>query len=152
MLNLQHLVAEHRIDAAFLHALWHYFGAEPFERGNLDAARLNLLFGREVVAADKDFDPLSYEAMLVIAAGASVNAMFSDSPYYLQFIKRSRDVFVTTAFAMVLNIVLTVALSHHLGMLGAAYGYSISMSLFFLVQRAQVSRHLRGRWRGRRRR
>ena len=93
-----------------------------------------------------------YEAMLVIAAGASVNAMFSDSPYYLQFIKRSRDVFVTTAFAMVLNIVLTVALSHHLGMLGAAYGYSISMSLFFLVQRAQVSRHLRGTWRRRRRR
>jgi len=57
---------EYRIDAAFLHALWHYFGAEPFERGNLDAARLNLLFGREVLPADKDFDPLSYEAMLVI--------------------------------------------------------------------------------------
>ncbi len=57
---------EHRIDAAFLHALWHYFGPEPFERGNLDAARLNLLFGREVVAADRNFDPLSYEAMLVI--------------------------------------------------------------------------------------
>lgn len=57
---------EHRIDAAFLHGLWHYFGAEPFERGNLDAARLNLLFGREVVALDKDFDPSSYEAMLVI--------------------------------------------------------------------------------------
>lgn len=58
--------AEHRIDAAFLHALWHYFGAGPFERGNLDAARLNLLFGREVLPADKDFDPLSYEAMLII--------------------------------------------------------------------------------------
>lgn len=58
--------AEHRIDAAFLHALWHYFGAEPFERGNLDAARLCLLFGREVVAAEKDFNPLSYEALLVI--------------------------------------------------------------------------------------
>ncbi|WP_416798796.1 hypothetical protein [Ciceribacter azotifigens] len=57
---------EHRIDAAFLHALWHHFGPEPFERGNLDAARLNLLFGREVVAADKNFDPLSYEAMLMI--------------------------------------------------------------------------------------
>ncbi|MGN7294874.1 hypothetical protein [Rhizobium sp. SAFR-030] len=57
---------EHRIDAAFLHALWHHFGPEPFERGNLDAARLNLLFGREVVAVDKDFDPLSYEALLVI--------------------------------------------------------------------------------------
>eukprot|EP01032_Pedospumella_encystans_P003891 gene3891-4604_t len=57
---------EHRIDAAFLHALWHHFGAEPFERGNLDAARLSLLFGREVISATKDFDPLSYEAMLVI--------------------------------------------------------------------------------------
>ena len=57
---------EHRIDAAFLHALWHHFGDEPFERGNLDAARLNLLFGREVVPADKDFDPMSYEAVLRI--------------------------------------------------------------------------------------
>lgn len=57
---------EHRIDAAFLHALWHHFGAEPFERGNLDAARLSLLFGREVLPAEKNFDPLSYEAMLVI--------------------------------------------------------------------------------------
>jgi hypothetical protein len=58
--------AEYRIDAAFMHALWHHFGAEPLERGNLDAARLSLLFGREVVAADNDFDPLSYEAMLQI--------------------------------------------------------------------------------------
>ncbi|MEJ8310765.1 hypothetical protein [Agrobacterium larrymoorei] len=57
---------EHRIDGAFLHALWHHFGAEPFERGNLDAARLSLLFGREVLPAEKYFDPLSYEAMLVI--------------------------------------------------------------------------------------
>lgn len=58
--------AEHRVDAAFLHALWHHFGPEPFERGNLDAARLNLLFGREVLPASKEFDPMSYEAMLVI--------------------------------------------------------------------------------------
>lgn len=57
---------EHRIDAAFLHALWHQFGAEPFIRGNLDAARMSLLFGREVVPAEKDFDPQSYDAMLVI--------------------------------------------------------------------------------------
>ena len=58
--------AEHRIDAAFLHALWHHFGAEPFERGNLDAGRLNLLFGREVVPAEEPFDPTSYEALLRI--------------------------------------------------------------------------------------
>jgi hypothetical protein len=54
------------VDAAFLHALWHHFGAEPFERGNLDAGRLNLLFGREVVPAEEPFDPTSYEALLRI--------------------------------------------------------------------------------------
>ncbi|MBB3976454.1 hypothetical protein GGQ64_001643 [Rhizobium azooxidifex] len=73
--------AEHTIDAAFLHALWHHFGSEPFERGNLDAARLNLLFGREVVAADPDFDPTSYEALLVIdekVARASFPESFED--------------------------------------------------------------------------
>ncbi len=57
---------EHQVDAAFMHALWYHFGAEPFERGNLDAARLNLLFGREVISAEKDFDPSSYTALLVI--------------------------------------------------------------------------------------
>ena len=53
-------------DLGFVQALWQFFGTKPFERGNLDAARLSLLFGREVVAVDRDFDPLSYEAMLVI--------------------------------------------------------------------------------------
>lgn len=57
---------EHKIDAAFLYSLWHHFGAEPFVRGNLDAARLSLLFGREVVSADDRFDPISYDAMLRI--------------------------------------------------------------------------------------
>ena len=58
--------ADRRADEAFLSAILEHFGDQPFERGNLDAARLSLLFGREVVAAEKDFDPLSYEAMLVI--------------------------------------------------------------------------------------
>ncbi|HUH50119.1 MAG TPA: hypothetical protein VLZ56_09730 [Mycoplana sp.] len=72
---------EYLVDAAFLHALWHYFGAEPFERGNLDAGRLSYLFGREVVPAGGDFDPLSYEAMLQInetVARASMPEAFED--------------------------------------------------------------------------
>ena len=47
-------------------ALWTCFGEEEFERGNLDAGRLSWLLGREVVAADNDFDPESYEALLRI--------------------------------------------------------------------------------------
>ena len=53
-------------DSAFMSALWQYFGEEPFERGNLDAGRLNLLFGREVVPAESPFDPTSYQALLRI--------------------------------------------------------------------------------------
>ncbi len=56
--------ADRRADEAFLAALWHFFGEEPFERGNLDAGRLNWLFGREVVPAEDPFDPASYEALL----------------------------------------------------------------------------------------
>ncbi len=53
-------------DAAFMAALWNYFGEEVFERGNLDAGRLSWLFGREVVPAEDPFDPCSYEALLRI--------------------------------------------------------------------------------------
>ncbi|MFC3119310.1 hypothetical protein [Jhaorihella thermophila] len=58
--------ADRRADAAFMQALWDYFGEEPFERGNLDAGRLSWLFGREVVPAEDPFDPQSYEALLRI--------------------------------------------------------------------------------------
>ena len=45
-------------------ALWQYFGTEPFERGNLDGERLCRLFGREIIAAERGFDPQSYFAKL----------------------------------------------------------------------------------------
>ncbi|NDR56008.1 hypothetical protein [Aliiruegeria sabulilitoris] len=56
--------ADRRADAAFLNAILENFGDAPFERGNLDAGRLNWLFGREIVAAEEPFDPESYEALL----------------------------------------------------------------------------------------
>lgn len=58
--------ADRRADEHFMWALWTKFGEEPFERGNLDAGRLNWLLGREVVEAEEPFDPTSYEAMLRI--------------------------------------------------------------------------------------
>ncbi len=70
-----------RADQAFLAALWEHFGAEPFERGNLDAGRLSWLFGREVVPAEDPFDPASYDALLKIdvnAARAAFPELFGD--------------------------------------------------------------------------
>ncbi|WP_394690919.1 hypothetical protein [Hoeflea sp.] len=68
-------------DTAFLHALWHKFGDEPFERGNLDAGRISWLFGREIVPAEQPFDPKSYQALLRIdedAARASMPEALED--------------------------------------------------------------------------
>ena len=50
-------------DEFFLFLLIERFGDQPFERGNLDAGRLNWLLGREVVWAGEP-EPESYEAML----------------------------------------------------------------------------------------
>jgi hypothetical protein len=56
-----------RADTAFVRALMEQFWDAPFERGNLDAGRLNWLFGREVKPQDPDtFDPTDYEAMLIL--------------------------------------------------------------------------------------
>jgi len=57
---------DRRADTAFLAALWAHFGAQPFERGNLDAGRLSWLFGREVLPATDPFDPADYDALLII--------------------------------------------------------------------------------------
>ncbi|WP_434132179.1 oligosaccharide flippase family protein [Methylocaldum sp. GT1BB] len=83
-----------------------------------------------------------YEALCVLAVGASVNAIFSDSPYYLQFMKQSRSVFVSTSYAVVINLVLGFYLSERFGAVGAAYGYSLSMCFLFVLLRYQTRRHL----------
>ena len=75
--------ADRRADAAFVEALWLYFGAEPFPRGNLDAGRRSWLFGREVVPAEEPFDPESYAALLRVdmaAAEAAFPELFDGDP------------------------------------------------------------------------
>ena len=57
---------DRRADEGFMRALWEHFGEEPFVRGNLDAGRLNCLFGREVIPAEDPFDPADYDALLRI--------------------------------------------------------------------------------------
>ena len=68
-----------KADAVFIASLWAHFGDQPFERGNLDAGRLNWLFGREVIPAEDPFDNASYEAKLkidVVRARRSFPDMF----------------------------------------------------------------------------
>jgi len=62
--------ADRRADALFLAALIEHFGDAPFQRGNLDAGRLNWLLGREVIPMEP-FDPASYEAELRVDMNAA---------------------------------------------------------------------------------
>jgi O-antigen/teichoic acid export membrane protein len=84
-----------------------------------------------------------YEVLYVLAVGASVNALFSDPPYYLQFTKRSRSVFVSTSYAVAINLALGFYLSDRFGAVGAAYGYTLSMCFLFIRLRYQTSRYLK---------
>lgn len=56
--------ADRRADEGFMWALLEHFADEVFKRGNLDAGRLNWVFGREVIPAEDPFDPESYDALL----------------------------------------------------------------------------------------
>ncbi len=60
---------DRRADEGFMWALLTHFGPETFVRGNLDAGRLNWVFGREVVPAEDPFDPESYDALLKLDIG-----------------------------------------------------------------------------------
>ena len=53
-------------DTIFLSNLFDFFGDKPFVRGNLDAGRISWLFDREIKSAEKNFDPKSYEALLIL--------------------------------------------------------------------------------------
>jgi hypothetical protein len=73
--------ADRRADEAFLAALLAQFSDTPFVRGNLDAGRLAWLFEREVVPAEPDFDPASYDALLRVdrdAARRGFPGLFED--------------------------------------------------------------------------
>lgn len=72
--NADRKPSDRRADAGFMAALWEHFGDQPFERGNLDAGRLNWLFGREVLPYGDPFDAANYEAMLVIDPRAGAMA------------------------------------------------------------------------------
>lgn len=54
-------------DGFLLDHLRRLYGHTPFPRGNLDAGRLNRLFGREILAIEANYDPRSPETLLRLA-------------------------------------------------------------------------------------
>lgn len=138
-LPLMSLYMERHDRASMQHLMWHRL----MVIGGLAALFVSavLVFGRDILGWFGPSFRSGYSALCVLAIGASVNALFSDAPYYLQFMKHERDVFVTTGIAVVVNLTLTVLLGYRFGAVGAALGYSVSMGLLFGTQRLLASRH-----------
>lgn len=66
-------------DRWFLASLVALYGRQAFPRGNLDAGRINRLFDREIVPADRQsFDSSSFDAELRVDMEQTIN-FFSQS-------------------------------------------------------------------------
>ena len=83
-----------------------------------------------------------YLALCICALGASVNTLFSDSPYYLQFMGHSRIVVTLTGIATACMLISSMLLSQHYGATGVAIGYATPVTILFCSFKLLASRHI----------
>ncbi len=86
-----------------------------------------------------------YTALVIIAVGAAISALYADIPYYLQFMGRKRIVFYSTLAATSSMVLLSFVLGSSLGMTGVAFAYMTSVTLLFLGLRIIAELHFK-RW------
>ncbi len=79
-----------------------------------------------------------YDTVLVIAAGASISALYADIPYYLQFMGFYRAVLSLTLLATLSMVALGFLLGAEYGAVGMAFAYMIPVVLLFIVLRMMV--------------
>lgn len=101
----------------------------------LHGEKILVLFGAHFKAG--------YEALVVIAVGASISALYADIPYYLQFMGFKRTVFTATAAATLTMIFLSFWLGPDYGPLGVAVAYMTSVSILFIALRFISVKHFR---------
>jgi O-antigen/teichoic acid export membrane protein len=83
-----------------------------------------------------------YLALCICALGASFNTLFSDSPYYLQFMGQSRIVVTLTGIATACMLISSLLLSEHYGATGVAIAYALSITILFCSFKFLASRHM----------
>ncbi len=79
-----------------------------------------------------------YDTVLIIAAGASISALYADIPYYLQFMGFHRAVLSLTLLATLSMVALGFLLGAEYGVVGVAFAYMIPVVLLFIVLRMMV--------------
>lgn len=100
-------------------------------------------WGQEILGLfGSDFSQ-GYRALFITAAGAAFSTLFSDSPYYLQFMGRNRLVVSLISLAAISMIGLSFVLGSRYGASGVALAYALPTMLLFSGLKWQASRHMR---------
>jgi O-antigen/teichoic acid export membrane protein len=101
------------------------------------------VWGQEILDLfGSDFSQ-DYQALFITTTGAAFSTLFSDSPYYLQFMGRNRVVVSLMSFATVSMIGLSYMLGSYYGATGVALAYAIPTMLLFVSLKWLANRHMR---------
>jgi len=84
-----------------------------------------------------------YQALCICAAGAAFSSLFSDSPYYLQFMGSNSLVVSLMSLAALGMIALAFVLGPRYGATGVALAYAVPTMLLFSSLKWLATRHMR---------
>jgi len=84
-----------------------------------------------------------YQALCICAAGAAFSSLFSDSPYYLQFMGSNSLVVSLMSLAALGMIALAFVLGPRYGATGVALAYAVPTMLLFSSLKWLANRHMR---------
>lgn len=100
-------------------------------------------FGVEILALfGPDFSQ-GYLALCISSLGATMSTIYSDSPYYLQFMGQNRLVVGLMAVTAMTMLGLSFLLGRQYGATGVAIAYAAPTALLFLSLKFLANRHLR---------
>jgi len=101
------------------------------------------IFGQEILSLFGPYFSQGYQALCICAVGAAFSSLFSDSPYYLQFMGRNRLVVSLMSMAALSMIALAFILGSRYGATGVALAYAMTTTLLFCCFKWQSRKHMR---------
>lgn len=102
-----------------------------------------MAFGMEILALFGPGFEQGYLALCCCAMGATMSTLFSDSPYYLQFMGQNRLVIGLMAGAAISMLSLGFWLGQQYGAIGVAIAYAAPTALLFCCLKWQANRLMR---------
>lgn len=81
--------------------------------------------------------------LCICALGAGINALFSEAPYYLQFMGRNRLVVGLTSLTALCMLGFSFGLGRLYGATGVAIAYALPTGLLYVLLKWLANRHLR---------